>query len=208
VWYYAVFGAWFFSPARWRLPISVGVIAAAGLKIALLMPVWLLGVALYRSKIMLSQRVALPLFVASILVWLAFFWFDCSVAIRTHLMSVRPEIKSLNGANQFVGDYLLALIVAANFIAAASLGNRLRLLFNLEKYIRYFASFTLSVYLFHMPLTVLIWNGLGVRSPTGFAVLLVLGIFLLGSLTERKNIPIRQALEKWLGMGRPYAASL
>lgn len=202
VWYYAIFGAWMFAPRRWRVLSVALTTVAAGPKIAILLPVWLLGVALYRSKITLPPRIALQLFIASTVVWLAFFWFDCSLMIRSHLMGQFSMIKNLHGSNQFLGDYLLGLIVSANFIAAASLGNRLRVLFKIEKPIRYLASFTLSVYLFHMPLTVLIWNGLNVRSVAGFALLLVIGIFVLGSLTERKNKFYRERLEKKLDVGR------
>jgi hypothetical protein len=117
--------------------------------------------------------------------------------------------KSIQGLNEFLGDYLLGLLVSANFIASASLGDRLRALLGIEKHIRYLASFTLSVYLFHMPLTVLVWNGLGVRSVAGFALLLVAGIFVLGSLTERRNRFYRARLEKMLDFGHttPYIDS-
>jgi hypothetical protein len=89
------------------------------------------------------------------------------------------------GSNQFVGDFLLGLIVALNFLAAGSLGMGLVLKF--EKAIRYLSSFTFSMYVFHMPLAVLIWNGLGVHAAVPFFGLLLLGVMGMGELTERRT---------------------
>jgi peptidoglycan/LPS O-acetylase OafA/YrhL len=208
VWYYVMFGAWVFCSGRWRLLAAVAVVAFAGLKIALLLPVWLLGVAVYRSRIRFDADTALRLFILTALLAFAFYWFDVSVKIREHLMHAFPVfMEDLHGSDQFVGDYLLGLIVAANFVAAASMGRHFNGLLKLQKPIRYLASFTLSIYLLHMPFTVFIWNGLGVHSALGYAVLLVAGIFVVGSLTERKNRSIRAWFER-LAPPKPHPAAV
>jgi peptidoglycan/LPS O-acetylase OafA/YrhL len=105
---------------------------------------------------------------------------------------------------------VLGLIVAANFIAVASLSQRLGFLTMFEKPVRYLASFTLSIYLFHMPLTVFIWNGLGIRSAPAVMALLMLGIFALGSITERNNKQYRSYIQKCfpsLKAARPVSGS-
>jgi len=192
VWYYVIFGVWVFSTAKWRPWLTAAAVFLAGFNIALLLPVWLLGVIIYQKKVVMREGMALSLFAATVVIGLAYYWFDCSVGIRTYMIAGAPAfMRSLNGSNQFVGDFLLGLIVAANFVAAASINRHLDVLRIIESPIRYLASFTLSVYLFHLPLTVFIWNGLQVRSVPGFALLLLTGIFILGSVTERKNKLLR-----------------
>lgn len=197
VWYYVMFGTWAFCAPRWRWLAALAVALFAGLKIALLLPVWLLGVAVYRARIKLDQDTALRLFILTALMAFAFYWFDFSVKIRAAVVLAAPVfMQDLHGSDQFIGDYLLGAIVAANFVAAASMGSYLRGLVRWQTPIRYLASFTLSSYLLHMPLTVLIWSGFGVHSVAAYALLLVAGIFVVGSLTERRHRTIRQALER------------
>jgi peptidoglycan/LPS O-acetylase OafA/YrhL len=209
VWYYAIFGVWLFARPAWRLAATAAVALLAGLNILLLLPVWLLGVALYRTGFKLGSKVAPMVFAATVVVGLAYYWLDCSVRIRTYMIGVAPDfMASLHGSNQFIGDYLLGLIVSVNFLAAASMGNKWQIFGSFEKSIRYLSSFTLSIYLFHMPLSVFIWNGLRVRSALGFTVLLAGGIFVLGSATERRNKQCRRWVEQLLRLRKPGLASI
>jgi peptidoglycan/LPS O-acetylase OafA/YrhL len=196
VWYYALFGIWIFTPKRWRaLAISVTVLIV-GYKVLLLLPVWLLGVALHRWPIKIGKAKAKSLFVTTIVLGLAFIWFDVSVLIRTHMYSAWPAgMNMAQSANQFVGDFLLGLIVAANFVSAASLNTVLNPPPFLTSAVRYLSSFTFSTYLFHMPLTVLIWNALKVRTPIGFYALVALGLFCLGMITEKRTAFYRKLFD-------------
>ncbi|WP_426194703.1 acyltransferase family protein [Massilia sp. DWR3-1-1] len=208
VWYYVIFGAWVFSPARWRLAVVLLSIVFAGLKIALLLPVWLLGVAAYRYRIRLGQDTALRLFILTALFAFAFYWFDWSVLIRSLLQHAAPAFMgSLHGSDQFLGDYILGSIVAVNFVAAASMGSYFSGLIRTQKSVRKLASFTLSSYLMHMPLTVLLWNGLGVHGSVAYVVLLVCGIIVVGSFTERKHRAIRHWLESRCHISQPLEGS-
>jgi peptidoglycan/LPS O-acetylase OafA/YrhL len=183
VWYYILFGIWCYHPSRLLLLCAV---VLAGPKILLLMPVWLLGVYLHRRMTVLDRRTALWLFLATLAAGLAFFWIDVGARTRDVMRAMWPEAMDLSrGSNQFVGDFLLGLIVALNFLAAGSLGMGLVLKF--ERVIRYLASFTFSMYVFHMPLAVLIWNGLGVHAALPFFGLLLLGVAGMGELTERRT---------------------
>ena len=209
VWYYVIFGVWMFSAAKWRPWLTAAAVFLAGFNIVLLLPVWLLGVVIYRKKIALPEGIALQLFAATVVLGLAYYWLDCSVWIRGYMIAGAPDfMRTLNGSNQFVGDFLLGLIVAANFVAAASISRHLDFLAIVARPIRYLASFTLSVYLFHLPLAVFIWDGLQVRSVPGFALLLLTGIFVLGSITERNNKRLRDWVERALAKapGRQRAA--
>jgi len=183
VWYYILFGLWCYHPSRLLL---LGAALLAGPKILLLMPVWLLGVWLQRAMPALGRRTAWCLFLLTLAIGLVFIWADAPARIREVMRAAWPDAMELTrGSNQFVGDFLLGLVVALNFLAAGSLG--MGWLLKCEKAIRYLSSFTFSMYVFHMPLAVLIWNGLGVHSGPAFVGLLLLGIVGMGELTERRT---------------------
>lgn len=191
VWYYIIFGTWLYKR---NYAVTLLAMLIAGPKILLLLPVWLLGVALYKWAPVLGRYKAICIFNASIVFGLAFVWLDVSVHIREAMKMTWPVAMALTrGSSSFVGDFLLGLIVAANFIAAASL--EMKPLFRFEKLIRYLSGFTFSTYVLHMPLVILIWNGLGVHNAIAFYVLLALLIFVLGQLTERQTKFYRAALD-------------
>lgn len=183
VWYYIIFGAWVYLPNR-----IYSIIAAliAGPKIFLLFPVWLLGVFLYKWMPVLDSQRAMRIFIASFIIAFFFFWFDVSVHIREAMKIIWPVAMGFtHGSGMFVGDFLLGLLVATNFIAAASLN--MKPLFHFEASIRYLSSFTFSIYVFHMPLSILIWNGLKYQMPIVFYSILALFIFGFGQATERRT---------------------
>lgn len=187
VWYYVIFATWMYSSKRWRLVLTAIALMAAGLKILALLPVWLLGVWLFHHMPRLTHRQAVVLFIVSAAAAFAFYWSGASHLIRDALRAALPDfVDSLKGSNQFIGDLILGLIVTANFVAVASLGASVQTLIRHEKRIRYASSYTLSIYLYHMPFTVLIWNGMGVHHAAGFLLLLAASIVVLGMLTERQ----------------------
>jgi peptidoglycan/LPS O-acetylase OafA/YrhL len=202
VWYYILFGIWCYHPSRLLLLCAAVV---AGPKILLLMPVWLLGVYLHRRMMVLDRRTAIWIFLVTLIAGLAFFWIDVGARIREIMRAMWPEAMDLTrGSNQFVGDFLLGLIAALNFLAAGSLG--MGLMLKCERVIRYLSSFTFSMYVFHMPLAVLIWNGLGVHTALPFFALLLFGVVGMGELTERRTKWYRSLLAP-LFAGRPPAVS-
>jgi peptidoglycan/LPS O-acetylase OafA/YrhL len=197
VWYYAIFAAWTYSSKKWRAALTVLTLAFAGLKIVMLLPVWLLGTWLFHNMPKLTQRQASVLFLITTLTAFIFYWSGASHVIRGHVFIFAPGFMAiLHGSNQFIGDLILGILVTANFAAVASLGPQLRFLLWAENKIRYASSFTLSTYLYHMPLTVLIWNGLGVHNAITFLCLLTGLIVIFGMLTERQVRFFRRAVRK------------
>jgi len=197
VWYYLIYGAWTFAHGRWRLPLVLLAALCAGPKILLLAPVWLLGVLVWRWRGQLPARSAALLFWVSMTVALLLFWFDVSVVLRNRMAAQWPHaIPWLNESAMFVGDYLLGIAVAGNFLAASSMDGLLRPLFRLGTLTRLAASYTFSLYLYHMPLAILLWNGFGLRSPLLFIPVLVVCLLLLGSLTERQLPLYRRAFRR------------
>ena len=197
VWYYIIFAAWMYSSKRWRIALTVLALAVAGLKIVILMPVWLLGVWLFHYMPKMTKQQALTLFGASAFAALTFYWTGASHLIRGQTIMLAPEfMTNLRGSNQFIGDLILGAFVTAHFAAAASLGPYLAPLRLIESKIRYVSSYTLSTYLYHMPLAVLIWNGLGVHDALGFLCLMTGFIVVLGMLSERRVRFFRRVLRK------------
>ena len=68
-----------------------------------------------------------------------------------------------DGSGQFIVDFLLGLLVAINFLSVAGMSGDLRFLLKFDPWVKYLSSFTFSNYLFHMPLFVFLWYGLGIR---------------------------------------------
>jgi peptidoglycan/LPS O-acetylase OafA/YrhL len=196
VWYYVLFALWMYRPNPLLLAVAA---AMAGPKILLLLPVWLLGVWLHRRMVALPPGRALWLFLASSAAGLAFIWFSVGIRLREALRPWMPGlIDYVQGSNQFLGDFVLGVIVALNFLAAGSLG--LGLVVKWQGVIRYLSGFTFSLYVFHLPLAVLICNGLHVRAPAAFMGLLLAGVWVLGMVTEQRNKWYRSQLGRlWPG---------
>jgi len=197
VWYYVMYGIWMFAPARWRWPALLLAALIAGPKILLLAPVWLLGVLTWHARGRLPERAAVPVFFGCMLSGLLLFWFDVGVLLRDRMLVHWPQLSGLlHESALFLGDYLLGIAVAGNFLGAAALGQRMRPLFRLDQAIRLAASYTFSIYLYHMPLAVLLWNGFELRSPWLFIPSLAALLLLLGTLTERQLPLYRRALRR------------
>jgi peptidoglycan/LPS O-acetylase OafA/YrhL len=193
VWYYIIFGAWVYCKNRL---ITAAAAFLAGPTILLLLPVWLLGVSLYKWMPTIDQRNAARIFIASACAGLLYFWFDVSVQIRESMKTIWPVAMSLtHGSGMFVGDFLFGLIVTTNFAAAASL--ELKVLSRIQAPVKYLSSFTFSAYVFHMPLAIFIWNGVGVHEVAPFYATLILSIFAFGQLTERQTKLYRYILQNW-----------
>jgi hypothetical protein len=90
-------------------------------------------------------------------------------------------------------DYPLSMLVALNFLAAAHIGRAGRVLLLCARPVRAFASYTLTTYLFHVPLLVLFWDVLGLSGRTCLAALAA-SIIVVGSLTERRRRAFRALL--------------
>jgi len=155
----------------------------------------LLGALIQRIELPLSERTARPLFFITIALALAFWWFHLSTSIRTAMASIWPIfIGELGASNQFVGDNILGLIVALNFYSVSKLNLEIINFNKIRKYIKFVASFTFSIYLFHLPVFSFLWGVLGLRSPWLIFALLLLAIAGLGQMTERQLPRFRRLL--------------
>ena len=202
VWYYVIFAAWLFSPRhRW---LWVGAAALlAGPKILLLMPVWLMGVVLYHRMPTLGRGAALLIFATTAGIAAAMCWLDVSDLWRSWLYRVVPPFWRAHYSTQFLYDVVLGIVVTANFAAISSLSPWLDKLRAIERPIRYLASFTFSLYVFHGPLTELLLKVLKLNGPLQFYGAMGVCVFLLAQLTERRTGWYRRQLEQFWPATRP-----
>ncbi len=211
VWYYVLFGVLHFLRGRRRTLALVLLCLFLGPKILLLLPVWWLGVWVYRSErlrnissgqawlCVLLSLVGGYYYIALNLGQFGWDWVQHTFGVELH--------RQLSFSRQFVTDYYLGAVLALNFV-----GMRIVLAGKdgtpavVEGPIRYFAGSTFSIYLYHQPL---LWFYLAIFSWLGEGVaryLLILSLtlgscLLLSVYTEQRKNVWKAWLEKLLGIG-------
>lgn len=207
--YYLLFSLWCFGGARRKTWLALAALVI-GPKILLLAPVWLLGVVVYRHRgwRALGEPLCWALWLVSIAGIVTYQGLDTGAALSAWTKSVVGDwlYLRLHFSKHFVGDYLLAVLIAANFVGFRGIAHRFAPLLDLLAVpIRTSASLTFSIYLFHLPLVLLMALLLG-GLPLGASKLaLVAGLSVsvcavLGFITERRKDDLR----RWLARQRPF----
>lgn len=149
-WYYAIFGAAvFIRPTRWKILVTGGLILLVGYKVALLMPVWLTGVALF----LYGKKLTMPRWLAQLgfIVALAGFY---AAARWLPDSPVDHGFKPLYYSGAFITDFVTGLLLAAA-IGFFDFGfGQLPVSPSLERVVRWVADHTFSLYLYHFPLII------------------------------------------------------
>jgi peptidoglycan/LPS O-acetylase OafA/YrhL len=197
VWYYLLFAIYAFGPSRWRW-LALGLTCILiGPKIALLAPIWVLGVVIYRWKRIQSMpEWSGWMCVAGSLILLSAFehyrvmtlltdWLKATIGSHWH--------RELTFSKWFMSDYLLAGIVFLNFVGMRRVIFRFaNAFYRIENPVRVLASFTFSIYILHQPL-IYFFAALIDLPPSGYlryiAVMtcVAVSIWLIGSVTEHKR---------------------
>lgn len=202
--YYLIFSLMIFLKGKARL-LSIAISCLViGPKILLLFPVWLMGSYLHHSKKLagLSLITGWLLFIGSIVTLVFWEYMDFTMLITEYLKTVVGEKfhKQLAFSKYFLGDWILGILILLNFAAFRTIGPQFAWILNpFKNIIRYAASFTLTLYLFHQPLLQFyaaliagkegnIWYFWQTITAT------LITIFLLGLLTERR----REGMRSWL----------
>lgn len=204
VWYYILFGIYTFvkRPIKW--PLLVGVCLLLGPKILLLLPLWVLGVVLYRWKVgyEINEITGWLLFVGSIGALIAFKSLGVDASLENALKQlIGPHWhRELTFSKFFLADYVFGPIVFANLLAFRRIAHRFSTLLRVfERPIRFCAGFTFSLYILHQPLLLFFAAAID-GSPAGFgfyfAVIgaVVITVLIVGSLTESRRYWFRSRL--------------
>jgi peptidoglycan/LPS O-acetylase OafA/YrhL len=199
VWYYVAFAAWFYLRGWARVLCLLLAAALTGPRIWLLLPVWALGCAVYRLHRAAgpNRPAARLLFATSLVAGVALAVFNPNELLNPWLDAQTGHWMSahLRYSQYAAGDLLTASVVAVNLYAARYAGLAFGLL---SPAIAIGASFTFTLYLVHFPLMEL-FGALHLPNAVRFAAVLA-GVLLLGQLTERQKVRLRQWL--WNRMAR------
>lgn len=201
VWYYVLFGMLVFLKGHTRIIVVMTTCLLLGPKVMLLAPIWALGVYLYRSRFFgsLSETTGWILFIGSLILT----WLFHQYGVRELLGEwLKQQIgahyyQELAYSKSFLSDYLLALVVFANFAGFQAICHRFKaVLPPLSKPIKYVAGYTFVLYLTHQPLIWLFKTLLdGDPSSPLFLIqiwlLVTAAVWLLGQITERRRSTYR-----------------
>jgi peptidoglycan/LPS O-acetylase OafA/YrhL len=149
VWYYLAFGVFIFASKKWGLLATALVLLFVGPKVALLFPLWLMGVGLYKLC-------APPLAVNRTVGWLLY-----SVSLVTvSLYQLFPQPRALPFTNVTESDYIWCL--AQNYLIGALFCAHIlgfvvvsksftAVLERSSSAVRWISGATFSIYLMHLP---------------------------------------------------------
>lgn len=203
VWYYVLFAAFFFA-SGWKRWLWMSVIAAIiGIKILLLFPVWLVGVAIQKchQRFTINERTAWMIWIATIFTYIVLKFFDPYI-ISYHLVGQPLERllgRGLDGSNGFGWDYVLAIITGANIFAFRYLSVKWLAGPRVSNAIRQGASYTYSLYLYQI-LFIIIWKPFTydkyphILGVVVLCVAVLISVVILGRYTEHK----KQLARTWI----------
>jgi len=202
-WYYMLFAAWVFTPpGRMRMIVVSVAVIFAGHKALLLLPIWLMGVALQRARILrrLPSAVNVVLWAGGLLVvaWvLTMHAYDPAIEAMAHF--VGPWVfTQLAQARVFWFDWTFGFAVAAHLLGARTVMARLPLE-QIAAPVRWCAGVSFAAYLFHMPLLHM-WAAFLPADQGWLAIALTLAVIaLLGPPVERSKRWWRRVLDNVAG---------
>lgn len=203
VWFYVLFGLAAFLRGAQRLAALAIALMVAGTSVMLMLPAWLVGVALVRMPIARKPG----LVGGTALALLALLALQTSVLPFVLLEPLtRPIVALYPGHTQFALGYLvLALAVAGGFAGMRALvGERGHVPAKVMPLVRQAADMSFSLYVLHWPLLVLL-KANGITAGTnpaawlGIIAAVVAAAALFAHLIEHRRTALRNWLEKVLG---------
>ncbi|MEM1153173.1 MAG: acyltransferase [Pseudomonadota bacterium] len=199
-WYYAIYGIFVYLRGTRRILFGVIAFVFAGYKVLLLMPVWLIGVAIYRlhargvTMPQSLQRALIFFFAAMFLMMVEFGLFHQQMSELNYLVTSPLGGRGLGFSQWFVRDFFLGLVIG--LLVLCMKGESPAGRWRSAPVARYIAGATFSIYLFHVPLILFLqatgifpadsWIGGLALAATALAC-----CFLLASLTERRLQPYK-----------------
>jgi peptidoglycan/LPS O-acetylase OafA/YrhL len=194
VWYYLIFGLAVFAPPRLRWALALIGLAVAGPRIALLFPIWLLGLVCYRfcRQQHLSPRFGLALWVGTIIAYAAY-----TVLLQQHVV----RVLRLLTADRYIVGVCFAMNIAGFRLMSPLLAGWLQAV---TGPVRWVAGATFTLYLFHMPVAQFI-SILTPWPPTSLLrQFVVVGgtlaiVLVIAQVTERRKEQWRRGIATGLG---------
>jgi hypothetical protein len=146
------------------------------------------------------------MFIFSIAGYSVIYHFHLNVIGRVWLKNITDgESYHLGPSTSIFSAYPIALLVAVNFVAVANMRLSKIILPDLKSFARNVSSYTLTIYLFHMPLFYVFQSaGIGHGGVGGKILLFLLSgttIVVIAPITEHKRLAWRNGLTKALFYG-------
>jgi peptidoglycan/LPS O-acetylase OafA/YrhL len=202
-WYYIAFAILHFVKSRIRWVGFIICLCVIGPKIALLMPVWFLGVLAYKitTSHAVGERMGWALFLGSIAAYCVFHYFDVPARFswRTNAW-LGPNFA---WSSDFASSYVIGALVTVNFIGLAAIQHRAAsVLRTFERPIRFLAGYTFSLYLFHYPLLHFFAAVVPFDHSKPVVATMILSatlgtVLIFGTFAERAKKPLRKSLSRW-----------
>lgn len=210
VWYYAFWGALcFVRRPSIRLLAGGLVLAAMGPAFAALIGTWLMGavIASHGDRMLSALRrsprwVGPGLFAGSVACVVLIASSHLQEDVRQVLIARIHGWWRMRGSEYVVTDYVIGILVAIHLVSALSVFGDGRRLYDSRagRTIRYCASFTFTLYLFHYPILLALKAVGGSQSPSligglGVVAVTLAGVWVVSFGTERQ-------LPRWKRMAR------
>lgn len=205
IWYYVAFGILMFIPRKTAIVLFLLLATVLGPKIILLAPIWSIGVLLYYWQVprRLSLMISWWIFWVTIISIVLFHHYGISPAI-THWLKEMMGVdlhREFTFSKFFPADYILGILVAANFAAMRNLAGQIEPLMRpIERPVKLLAGYTFTLYLLHQPLF-LFWAAVLRGDPSGYGywlattILMAASVGIVGYFTENKRHGLRIRIE-------------
>ncbi|AVB24521.1 acyltransferase [Pseudomonas syringae pv. syringae] len=204
VWCYVIYGVMFYYRGWIRALLLVLLIVMLGPKQLIILPMWLAGSLVYYARF----KVALPkpLLYVLLLLPIAIYFFVQATMPRdwSYIYAGRNVEKilgfGLDGAANFGWGYLLAILMSLHLYAFQRLFNEVNVNLNVlfSRVVKFFAGYTFTLYLFHVPIIkfILAVTGLSKNDLLGGYGFVVYGVvfaavYFIGNVVEHKKALFR-----------------
>ncbi|SDA18622.1 Peptidoglycan/LPS O-acetylase OafA/YrhL, contains acyltransferase and SGNH-hydrolase domains [Nitrosospira sp. Nsp18] len=204
MWYYVLFSLYVHLNGRRRTVLIAAVCIFVGPKILLLLPLWVIGVVIYRWKApyLLPIWVGWAFFLLSVILFGLYSHFQLTEVLSRWLLQAMGDHwhKQLAFSKFFIGDYLLGAIMFINFIGARRIADRVSSsMLKGSGTIRRISDFTFSLYILHQPLllfsaSLINWPSQGYAFYLAIMATTCMSIIVIGTILEKQRFPLR----KWI----------
>lgn len=157
VWYYVIFAAAFYCPRPHRYWVLALAVLVAGIKIILLLPIWLAGAglwALIKREWQPNVLFGFILMASSFIGIWCYFSLNISAVASGWLAGYvdAATLKALAYSKNFLSDYYMCVMVSGMIYGTYTVTNHWRdVKFRSEPFIAKLADYTFIIYLLHQP---------------------------------------------------------
>lgn len=196
VWYYAIFGLYFFFDKKNKAVLLFLVLCIFSPGIASLFPIWLAG-ALVAKGVRLgadswSHNRAFVIFFGSVLLIFVIKFLNIDAIVKVFFQNHIPGFWRLAAAQRVFTDYIVCFLIILNILAFDRLHTGFRKFFSKYKNVfESLAGFSFTLYLFHFPMVKLIAYYFPNTDKSIFysiviAVFILFSCFVISYGTERR----------------------